>query len=462
LIIASNGAMAADISAAGAKDVASAFEAYLGKGAGGQSAVRVTTNAANDGYDVSIDLGRLAKPLEGLGVTFGPALFNFAVKPAANGTWAYSQSDFPKIAVKAPNMALDFAINGFDAKGIYDPALGAFLSQSGGAKNTVSKSEDPSGTVTAETQGIKFNVIGTPVGPGVLDAKIDYSAASITETLNIKEGDSSVPIKVSASDLTMKGDVTGQPARALLDLWAYGMAHPSKEAIVADEANFKAKLTAALPLFKRISLSGGGANLIVETPMGNVRISKIGFMEALNGIVPEGSFEFGLSAGVIEPPAAIMPPWSAGLVPKDTAISAKITGFNPDQFAKTVLAKMNLKAEKPVDMSDAEAAAAILPSGKLNVTLTPGHLISDTYEVNWEGTMEVSPASALVTGHAKVTAKGLDKVAAKLSKVPDAMQIVTGLYAAKAMSKPVGGADVWEIDFDSLGSVTINGQKLGG
>jgi hypothetical protein len=461
LIIATHGAVAADISASGAKDVAAAFESYLGKGKDGQSAVRVTTNAANDGYDVSIDIGRMVKPLEAAGVTFGPALYNFSVKPAANGTWAFAQTTFPKISVKAPGTAIEFALDGFDAKGVYDPALGAFLNQAITARSMTSQSEDPQGTVKAETQGIKFSGVSTAAGSGLIDSKIDYSATSLVETINLKET-GGAPIKASVNDMTMKGDVSGQAAKAMLDLWSYAMAHPSKDALAADQDTFKAKLTAALPLFKRASMSGGAGSLVVETPMGIARIGKIGFTEALNGIVSDGSFEMGMSLGTIEPPAAIMPPWSAGLVPKDTAFSFKLTGYDADKFVRKAIAELDLKAEKPLDMEDDEAVAAILPSGKLNVTMAPGHIISDTYEVSWEGTMEITPADALVTGHAKVTAKGLDKVAAKLSKVPEAMQVVTGIYAAKAMSKPVGGADVWEIDFDSLGAVTVNGQKISG
>ncbi|MBP0573886.1 hypothetical protein J8J27_24620, partial [Mycobacterium tuberculosis] len=106
-------------------------------------------------------------------------------------------------------------------------------------------------------------------------------------------------------------------------------------------------------------------NLVVETPFGNARVAKLTLNESLNGVVQEGNFEFGLALGAIEPPAALMPSWANGLVPKQSALGVRVTGYNLENFVRAAVAKLDLKADKPLDMKDEEAAAAILPSGRL-------------------------------------------------------------------------------------------------
>lgn len=461
LVIAGHGVAAAQVSANGARDVQTAFENYVGKGSDGTSAVRVTTNGANDGYDVSIDIARLAKPLEMAGITVKPALFGFGIKPAAGGTWSYSQTSFPTFAFSGHGTTFEFSANAFAASGVFDPKLGAFTTMSSTAKSLNGSNDDGSTKVRTETQDVRLTGSATDAGGGLIDGKVTYATGSFAETIAPSKG-GGTPIRLSVANSAADGTVTGQAARATLDLWSFLVAHPSKAALIADEAGLKAKILAAVPLFKRVAATASVNNLIVETPMGNARVAKLGMTETVNGIVPEGLFELGLTLGAIEPPAALVPAWASPLIPKETALGVKLTGYNLDALVKAAVAKLDLKAAEPLAMKDEEVLATLLPGGKLFVDLLPGKLATDMYNVTWTGKVEVDPATSLVTGKATVTAKGLDKVAQQLSKQTDTVQYATGLFAAKAMAKPVDGADVWELEFDSNGTFVVNGQKLGG
>lgn len=461
LILAGQGMASAQVSATGARDVQTTFESYVGKGSDGTSAVRVTPNGANDGYDVSIDLQRLAKPLEMAGVTVKPALFGFGIKPAANGTWSFSQTTFPTLGFTGHGTTFELTANGLASSGVYDPKLGTFTTFSSTAKSVASKNEDGQTKGTSETQDLRFTLSATDAGGGLSDAKMNYTTGAIAQTVASAKGPGA-PIRFSVANSTADATVNGQAARAMLDLWSFLVAHPSKDALVADEAALKAKLLGAVPVFKQLAVTASANNLIVETPMGNARVTKIGLTETANGIVPEGLFEFGVSLGALEPPAALVPAWASPLIPKESVLGVKLTGYNLDALVKAAVAKLDLKAAEPLKMSDEETLGLLLPKGKLFVDLTPGKIATDMYTVSWTGKVEIDPKTSLLSGKATVTAKGLDKVAQQLSKQTDTVQYATGLFAAKAMAKPVDGADVWELEFDSNGTFVVNGQKLGG
>lgn len=462
LVIASPGLATAQVSVAGARDVQTTFESYFGKGSDGVSAVRVTTNAANDGYDVSIDVARLAKPLEMAGVTVKPALVGFVVKPNADGTWAYSQTSFPTLAVTAPNgNKVEIGMNGLSIAGTFDPKLAALTAYSGTVKSVTSRNEDASTKASAETQDIKISGTSTDAGGGLVDGQGSYVTGSFAETIASANG-TGAPIRISFADSTSSATVSGQAAKATLDLWSYLVAHPSKAALTADQAALKAKILATLPFFKRVSAATAVNNLIVETPLGNTRIAKLGLTETVNGIVPEGLLEIGLSIGAIEPPPALTPPWAGALIPKDSALGFRLTGYDLERFVRAVVAKLDLNDPKASELSTDETVATLVPSGKLTVDLTPAKFTNDLYTLGWTGKVEIDPKTSFVSGKATVTAKGLDKVAQLLSKQTDTVQYATMLFAAKAMAKPVDGNDVWELEFDSAGGFSVNGQKLGG
>jgi hypothetical protein len=460
LVIAGHGVAAAQVSANGARDVQTTLESYFGKGSDGTSAVRVTTNGTNDGYDVSIDLARLAKPLEMAGVTVKPALFGFGLKPAAGGTWAYTQTSFPTLSMTVPNGSFEFSTNAFAGTGSFDPKLGSFTTYAATAKSLSSRTTDANSKVAADTQDVRLNGTAKDAGGGLIDATFSYATGNFAETITGAAGGQ--PIRISVADASASGDVAGQAAKATLDLWSFLVGHASKDALANDQAALKTKLLAALPLFKRVAVNAGANNLIVETPFGNARVSKIGLTEAATGVVPEGQFEFGLSLGTIEPPSGVAPAWAISLIPKESNLGVKLTGFNPDRFTRLVIDKLDLKAPKPLDLKDEEALAAILPSGKLRVDLTPGKLVNDLYNVAWSGQIEVDPTMSFVSGKATVTAKGLDKIRETLAKQTDTVQYATGLALVKGMAKQVDGNDVWELEFDSNGTFVVNGQKMGG
>jgi hypothetical protein len=460
LVIAGHGVAAAQVSANGARDVQTTLESYFGKGSDGTSAVRVTPNGTNDGYDVSIDIARLAKPLEAAGVTVKPALFGFGLKPAAGGTWAYTQTSFPTLSMTVPNGSFEFSTNAFAGTGTFDPKLGAFTAYASTAKTVSSRTTDSTSKVTADTQDVKLTGSSKDAGGGLIDGTFAYVTGNFAETVTGAAG--GPPIRISVADANATGNVSGQAAKATLDLWSFLVGHPSKDALANDQAALKAKILAALPVFKRVAVNAGVNNLIVETPMGNARVSKLGLTEAATGVVPEGQFEFGLSVGTIEPPSGIAPAWAVSLIPKESNLGVKVTGFNPDRLVRLMVDKLDLKAPKPLDLKDDEVLAAILPGGKLLVDLTASKLVSDLYNVTWSGQIEVNPMSSFVSGKATVTAKGLDKIRETLAKQTDTVQYATGLALVKGMAKQVDGNDVWELEFDSNGTFIVNGQKMGG
>lgn len=460
LVIAGHGVAAAQVSANGARDVQTTLESYFGKSADGTSAVRVTPNGTNDGYDVSIDLARLAKPLEAAGITVKPALFGFGLKPASGGTWAYTQNSYPTISATYPNGSYESSVTGHAASGTWDPKRGSFVDFKMTAKTLSSRVTDATSKSVSDIQDLTFSLNTKEAGGGLVDGVFAYSTGNLADTITGAAG--GPPVRISVADSKIAGDFSGSTANAALDLWSFLVGHPSKDALANDQATLKAKILAALPVFKRVAVNAGANNLIVETPMGNARVSKIGLTEALAGVVPEGQFEFGLSLGTIEPPSGIAPAWAVSLIPKESNLGVKVTGFNPDRLVRLMVDKLDLKAPKPLDLKDDEVLAAILPGGKLLVDLTASKLVSDLYNVTWSGQIEVNPMSSFVSGKATVTAKGLDKIRETLAKQTDTVQYATGLALVKGMAKQVDGNDVWELEFDSNGTFIVNGQKMGG
>ena len=73
--------------------------------------------------------------------------------------------------------------------------------------------------------------------------------------------------------LSQAVNVDGLRIRALVDLWAFGVAHSDATALKAAQGELRDILRRALPLFDHLSQSGSVRDLAIVTPVGPIGLA---------------------------------------------------------------------------------------------------------------------------------------------------------------------------------------------
>jgi hypothetical protein len=114
---------------------------------------------------------------------------------------------------------------------------------------------------------------------------------------------------------------------------------------------------------------------------------------------------------------------------------------------------------------DAAVKAAFLPKSTVTITLNPGAVTGDGYELTYQGSMIAGPDMPVPTGTAKVTLAGADKLQAALNAAPDDIkaQAMMGFGMATGMAKKDDKGNLeWDIDASKPGTVSVNGTPMMG
>jgi hypothetical protein len=455
-----------------AQRLVSVFQSYLGSEPG-----VVTINPSGDSYAVKLDFAPLFTKIKEPGTTVSLSPLEWTLTDQGGGKWKVDQNQPLSFAFKIEGK-LDMigSIGSISGTGIFDESLGAFASTSsefkqiGFGQTMTEQGRTSKVDYTIASLSMKSNMSGSESSA---DGTATYAFTDLRETISMPAApDGSMPamdVSIASPSGTQEATVKGLRPKALNALLAWFVAHPSEQAIIAGQAELKDKLVAALPLFSSIAGTSTLEKLTVNTMMGKFEVDKFGFEIGANGIVADGAAREKFSFTGLTLPEGIVPPWAAGLVPKDFNIDIGASGFDLAAPARILIDNLDLSKNPPLPKDvEPRLAAAFMPKGSVDITLGTSEIIAKVFNLKANGSMKAGPA-IMPAGQATVSLKGIDDILAALQSAPPEMgmqQIAPVALIAKGMGKQeADGSLSWKIESTPTGSVTINGidpMKMGG
>ena len=451
----------------GAAAIDSALATYLGRAPGVIAVV-----PEGDSYAVTLDPAPWIA-LAGQGITAEVSPFHFRLTDNGDGTWAVAQNERLSIRLDVPGrLTFEAAAEEMAMDCTFDTALMACRTSATTASGVTSRQTqtEPDGTVTevhydVATVSAETSAEAAVTGSGV-DAEMRYAAEGIAETIRVMPGTGGGEAMPLSADITVAGYAATAEGRALRTealyaLLAWFVAHPSEAAIKADTDGLKATLRRALPLWSSLSGKGEARDVGVTTPFGAGSAESFAFALDMSGAVSDGHFRESATVKGLKLPTELMPAWVPPLVPFDAAIDVAVSGFDLAAPAALLLDAIGPDFEPGADF-DAKLLAALLPEGKVTITLAPQGVRTPTYAFDYEGGFDAGPGR-MPEGQVTVGATGIDATLEALNAAPEDVRsgAVPGIMMLRGMAKPAGvGRFVWDIEMTADGKVLVHGTDM--
>lgn len=451
----------------GAAKLVAVFQTYFGT-----TADVVTVLPQDDAYQLTLDFAPLLGllPQDSGAAKITPMVMQLTDQ--GDGTWAVEQDQALALAVSVPGqMEMAITIGQMTSAGVFDESVAAFSESTTeftdiALNQTVTDPNAGRTTVSYLIEAGSYQSKASAGAAGGIDSTAKFTASGISEVFSVPGYDATAaPIEIVLKAASYDGEATmsGLRADALYKLVAFFVAHPAAAAIAADQPALKTILTEGVPLFQTIRSTGQISAVEATTPLGVFGLEQVGIDMEMNGIVADGMLREALSFSGLRLPEGVVPEWAKSLIPHSFALDFKASRFDLATPVAMVLAALDLTAAEPIPAALNESLlAALLPDGVVDITLAPGSVISDIYDLRFEGVMSMGPGGT-PTGSGKVTATGIAAVQAVLAAAPQDIggQMVPMLAMAQGLAKAGDdGALAWEIDASQPGTLLINGTDM--
>lgn len=453
----------------GADHLTQVFQTYLGATEG---VVEVT--ADGDSYTVKLD----ASPFiamgkdEGIAGTVSP--IEMSLTDNGDGTWAVSEDQPLKGSLTLPEGgSVEFSAESVKSEGTFDEKLMAFSTSTfevTGVKSSsvMGKAEAGQANSTNTIDSISGSSTSVANAAGGVDSHMTTVAKNQSSTMEMPspgEGGAPQTISYTIESVSQDMTITGLKTDATYKAIAWFVAHQGEEAMKADKAGLKTVLTDWFPIFGNVSGTGTATNISVQSPVGQIGVAEIKTSVDINGVVADGKGRMGFALSGVTLPEGLVPAWAVPILPQKASFDVQVTDFDAAAGATAAMGAFDLP-DGMADTTEFDKAvqAAFLPKGTVTITMNPGAVTGDGYELTYEGAMVAGPDTEVPTGTAKVTLTGAEKLQAALQAAPDEIkgQAMMGFGMAQGMAKQEDGKLVWEIDASKPGSLLINGTPMMG
>ncbi len=455
-----------------AQRITGVLQSYLGKEPG-----VVSVTPSGDAYAVKIDLAPHFARIPDKKVSVSVSPIEWTVTDQGGGKWKVDQDQTMSFGFKSEGtVEMKGEIGKIRGTGIFDEALGAFETASGDIsqfayQQTMVESGKTS-TVTYTIESSRYESKMTGTGDSA-DGTSTWSFSNLRETISMPgagDGSPAMDFTIAVASGSQDGVIKGFKSKAVLDLTAWLVARPSKEQIIAGQAELKDKLRAVLPLWNNVSGTATLNGLGVNTVLGNFGLDKLDILIDMNGIVADGKLREKFTLTGLKTPPGIVPPWAESLVPQQITLDFSGTGFDLAAPAAKIIDVMDLSKEPPVPATmDAELQKLVLPTGNFTFSMGPSEILAKAFNLKAEGSISAGPDTTVPSGSATVKLKGIDDIMQVIQNAPPEMglqQMAPMVIVAKGMGKQeADGSYSWKIESTPEGSVLINGvdmNKMGG
>jgi len=454
-----------------AQRLTAVFQSYLGSEPG-----VVKVEPVGDSYATTLDLMPYINKIKEPGGSATVTPVHLTLTSQGGGKWKVDQDQPFALTLKVDGQVdMKVSLGSIKGTGIFDEALGAMessvtdFSQLAVDQVITDRGNTSKVAYTIASMHYESTLSGTADGA---DGTVKSNYTDLRETVSVPAApDGSTPpmdFTLTSSGGTNDGILKGLKTKAVTEIAAWLVAHPSKDAIIAGQAELKDKLRAALPLFASISVTGTMNDLGVNTMLGQFGLQKVDIQVDMNGVVENGALREKFTLSGLKMPDGIVPPWAASLVPQNFTIDVNVADFNLAAPAKLILDNLDLSKEPPLSKDiEPQLLQALLPKGTVSIGLGPSEVIASIFDLKAEGKMTAGPV-AMPAGQATVKLKGIDEIMAALQAAPPEMgmqQMAPMVIVAKGMAKPDGDYLSWKIESTPQGTFTINGvdpMKMGG
>ena len=458
-------------SAEEAQRLTALFQSYLGAEPG-----VVKVEPSGDAYATTVDIGPYLAKIKEPGASASLTPIKMMLTSQGGGKWQVDQDQPLSFVLKVDGkLDMKYSFGSVKGTGIFDEALGAMTSSvtdfSQVALQQVMTEAGGTSTVDYTVANMRYETAMTGSADGA-DATLKSTYTDLRDTIAVPSqpgsGMPAMEFSIASPSGTSNATLTGLKVKATTDILAWFVAHPSPEAIVADQVQLKEKLNALMPVFASMSATANIDDLSVNTMLGKFAIKQLGMLIDLNGVVENGSLREKVTLNGFKAPDGVVPPWAASLVPENLTIDFTVADFNLAAPAKMLIDSFDLSKQPPVPKEmEQQLLQALLPKGSVTIGLGPSEIIASIFDLKAEGSMTAGPM-AMPAGQATVKLKGIDQIMTALQAAPPEMgmqQAAPMVIVAKGMAKTDGDYLTWKIESTPQGSVTINGldpTKMGG
>lgn len=439
------------------------FQSYLGQTPG-----VVSVTPQGESYAAKIDLAPLFAKVKDPTVSLSLSPLEWTLTDQGGGQWKVDQNQPLSFAfgVKGEGETKG-SVASVVSTGVFEEALGGFTTTSAELKAvTAEQTVTDTGATTRVSYAVDSVSMQTTMqgSPDAADATSTYSFSGLKEIVSVPAAADTpaMDLVLTAPSGQQDSTIKGLRLKAVSDLVTWLVAHQDPKEIVAEQAVFKDKLRAALPLFTSLSGNSTVDNLTATSPFGQFAVRQFGFGAEMNGIVADGRLRQTFSFTGLEVPAALLPPWAAGLVPESFKLDVGVADFDLAAPAALILDKLDLSKPEPLPKDlDAPLMQALMPKGSVTITLGPSDILAKLYGLAAEGSMTAGPV-AMPSGQALITMKGLDETMAALQAgPPDIQQMSAGLLLVKGLGKAeADGTLSWKVETTPGGAITVNGADV--
>lgn len=468
-------AWAAPATEAEAARLTGVFQTYLGQVDGA-----VTITPDGESYAVVVDPGAyvdlasaLAPDAETAAMLDAVALdaFAYQLTDLGGGKWSMTQ-DQPwsmNLAVDGVlAMSFNFAQVTFD--GVWDEGLLAFESFSSTMVDTTTRTVmmGPEGEImqddTQSTDLIEYTGTSTAGANGV-DSTVSMVARGVRQTTALQGLGAPMSIEIAADGYTSDTTVTGFQNAPMYALFAQAVAAIESGAPdpMALQEVLRETLRDLVPIFENINGDVEMQNLSVSTPFGSGTIASISGVTDMNGLVEDGKLDMQLTLSGLAVDSPQIPPFLLPLIPTDMTVDVRLSQFNLNTPALTLINAFDIAKPEPLDdMVLFQTIPQLLPRGVFGVDLGPSSVTSGVYGLSAEGGVTVG-LTGVTQGQAQVRLDGIDTLIPALDALPPEMaqNIRPPLAMAQGMAR-VGddGALLWDVEINLPNALTINGVPM--
>lgn len=463
-------ALAAPATPEEAARLTSLFETYVGRPAAGASPI-VTVTPDGESYKAAFDLTRMAAPLHSFGIDVVVASpYVATLTPRADGTWRVQREGLPQFGFttrKGLTYSVQFLSKGSDA--IFDPKIEAFAHQEnqlGGSKTSVTsdtKAKQHSEIIEDGKQVIDAKGPGPQEVSSVLrqeDKAIHYRShidSASKSPAGAPTGDTSLDVTSALTQASASNERVG----SLLDLWAFLVAHPSRDQLAAEQPKLKSLALAMIPYVTAFTGRSEGQGVSVRFGQDtSVAIGTTGEAVAYDSSSTTEGLSLSMKMTDLQVETSALPKWVVAALPHRIDLQLATSPLDVGKALRVLVDKADLSKDDPMP-PDAMALAmtALAPNGGPTLAVKPSTLDNGTLTLAILGAF-----SSTGKGKARIEAAGLDQQIAAVSAAgpqdPMASQAVQVLSLAKALAAPQpDGRLLWEIVLDNNG-LTINGRPL--
>ncbi len=445
----------------GAQKLLSFFAVYFGKQA------PVTVTPANPGYAVSFDLAALTAPLKTEGFSYDPALLKYQLIEQDDGGWRVEQTEIPPITAHTKDGTSSIAFTGFKTVTVFDPAIAWWRSVTGAADKMSVEAHAPGVDETFEFNAMQMSGTGKASSDGLASAVLHQTFAGTKATIIAasKSDSDAKPTTINAHSDAATADIAldGFKSHALLDLWAFVVAHPTRPEMAANEAALKTLLAAALTSPIKLDETFAFTKVAIDTPQGPVTIdtAKFGGGGAAGSA---GAFEERFAADGLSLPATLVPAPFRDFAPTSFSFGFRASGFDLAEAIAEAIADIHLAGDGPEISDDDQAkirGKLIGPDGVV-IDIPLSHITAPLLDLTFEG--HVVYKASKPTGTFTVHMHNFDKTLAAVKALgPDtAKKIGPMLAMAKGLAKTdPDGSLTWIGELGADGIMKVNGLPLG-